>query len=68
MPSIDRTPAPVNGSPHVVVVGAGFGGLALAIVTALLLWIGNEVQSLAVRMARVETRLDIQDRLSGGGQ
>lgn len=44
------------------------GGLALAIVTALLLWIGNEVQSLAVRMARVETRLDIQDRLSGGGQ
>ena len=30
MPSIDRTPAPVNGSPHVVVVGAGFGGLAVA--------------------------------------
>lgn len=26
----DRTPAPVNGKPHVVIVGAGFAGLACA--------------------------------------
>ncbi|MBP2311364.1 NAD(P)/FAD-dependent oxidoreductase [Azospirillum soli] len=30
MPHLDRTPAPVNNSPHVVIVGAGFGGLACA--------------------------------------
>lgn len=30
VPSIDRTPAPVDGRPHVVVIGAGFGGLAAA--------------------------------------
>lgn len=27
---IDRTPAPVEGMPHVVILGAGFGGLACA--------------------------------------
>ncbi|WP_207461416.1 NAD(P)/FAD-dependent oxidoreductase [Azospirillum sp. SYSU D00513] len=30
MPDIDRTPAPVDSRPHVVIVGAGFGGLACA--------------------------------------
>lgn len=30
MPSIDRTPVPVGGQPHVVVIGAGFAGLACA--------------------------------------
>ena len=30
MPQLDRTPAPVDGRPHVVIVGAGFGGLACA--------------------------------------
>ncbi|WIM09208.1 NAD(P)/FAD-dependent oxidoreductase [Enhydrobacter sp.] len=29
-PSADRTPAPVDGARHVVIVGAGFGGLACA--------------------------------------
>jgi NADH dehydrogenase len=29
-PDVDRTPAPVDGKPHVVIVGAGFGGLACA--------------------------------------
>jgi len=28
--SADRTPAPLDGQPHVVIVGAGFGGLACA--------------------------------------
>ncbi len=30
MAAPDRTPAPLDGRPHVVVVGAGFGGLAVA--------------------------------------
>ncbi|MCW2238188.1 NAD(P)/FAD-dependent oxidoreductase [Azospirillum canadense] len=30
MPQLDRTPAPVDSRPHVVIVGAGFGGLACA--------------------------------------
>ena len=30
MPQLDRTPAPVGDHPHVVVLGAGFGGLACA--------------------------------------
>nr|WP_282184507.1 NAD(P)/FAD-dependent oxidoreductase [Azospirillum baldaniorum] len=30
VPQIDRTPAPVDSRPHVVIVGAGFGGLACA--------------------------------------
>jgi NADH:ubiquinone reductase (H+-translocating) len=30
LPSIDRTPVPVGGQPHVVVIGAGFAGLACA--------------------------------------
>lgn len=30
MPQIDRTPSPVDNRPHVVIVGAGFGGLACA--------------------------------------
>lgn len=30
MPTLDRTPAPVDDAPHVVIVGAGFGGLACA--------------------------------------
>ncbi|MDQ2102722.1 NAD(P)/FAD-dependent oxidoreductase [Azospirillum isscasi] len=30
MPRIDRTPAPLDSRPHVVIVGAGFGGLACA--------------------------------------
>ena len=30
MPNLDRTPAPVDNRPHVVIVGAGFGGLACA--------------------------------------
>ena len=30
MPNLDRTPAPVENRSHVVIVGAGFGGLACA--------------------------------------
>ncbi|HEY0833937.1 MAG TPA: NAD(P)/FAD-dependent oxidoreductase [Azospirillum sp.] len=30
MPQLNRTPAPIGDHPHVVVVGAGFGGLACA--------------------------------------
>lgn len=29
-PTLDRTPVPVGSAPHVVIVGAGFGGLACA--------------------------------------
>ncbi|HYC02338.1 MAG TPA: FAD-dependent oxidoreductase [Azospirillaceae bacterium] len=30
MTPVDLTPAPVDGRPHVVIVGGGFGGLAAA--------------------------------------
>ncbi len=46
MQQVDRTPAPVDGFPHVVIVGAGFGGLACA----------GELGGSAVRVTVIDRR------------